>query len=348
MGQSRRLNFLGLSTALCLGLSTVLIRSYHLPQNFIFAEDQEDLALRVKQIVVDRQPTLISAKFSQIGLYLPPGYLYFLIPFFLITDWHPIATMIVVVAFAGVTGALLYLAGFKLGGAKVGLVAWILYSFNPLLHTWDRIFWNPNLILPAAALVAFSLVTKNLWLGALGSGVALQSHPQAIGLVLITLIYFRRRWPTLAATIFLAISPWFLFELRHGWPITQAALAQSGFTFRPYYLLFVYPFLFLSLAWIITRHKLLLLASITLLMFQNLPIIFNQSVRFDNLNFKLAQASLALEEIKSQPQPRVHFLTSSEGYNYIFWYLTRDTHIPPITYYQSWQNAPAPKAVISH
>src|SRR3990167_1798617 len=132
-------------------LLTIFTRLYRLPQTFMFAEDQEDLAWRVKQIVIDRKPTLISAKFSATGLYLPPGYLYFLIPFFLLTDFHPSAAMIVVVVLSGFTALFIFLSGYYLGGLPAGFVAWALYTFWPVIHTWDRIFWNPNLVLLASA-----------------------------------------------------------------------------------------------------------------------------------------------------------------------------------------------------
>src|SRR3989344_1812844 len=188
-------------------LLTIFTRLYRLPQTFMFAEDQEDLAWRVKQIVIDRKPTLLSAKFSATGLYLPPGYLYFLVPLFMFTNFHPDVGIVAVVLLAGLTALFIFLAGYALGGLKTGFIAWTLYTFWPVIHTWDRIFWNPNLILLGSALVVLALIQNRPVLAALGSGLALQSHPQAVLLALLTLIYFRRFWPVILFILFLSISP---------------------------------------------------------------------------------------------------------------------------------------------
>ena len=107
--------------AILLSLITAAARVHKLPQSFMFAEDQEDLSLRVKQLVIDKQPTLISAKFSRVGMYLPPGYLYFLAPFFLLSQFHPYAAVAAVTFLAGVTALLLYLSAYAVSSLSGGL-----------------------------------------------------------------------------------------------------------------------------------------------------------------------------------------------------------------------------------
>ena len=200
-------------------LDTVLVRNHRLSETFIFGEDQEDLSWRVKQIIIDRQPTLISAKFSSLGFYLPPGYLYLLAPFFLVTNFHPVTGQLVIIALAGITGILLYLTG--------GWLAWYIYLTSPLLHQYDRIFWNPNLILPASALAVLALTKKRPLLAAVAAGLALQSHPQAIWLTLVIFFYYRRHWPIILGIISLLVSPLILVELRHGLPIPHHLLSAQ-------------------------------------------------------------------------------------------------------------------------
>jgi hypothetical protein len=312
-------------------LITLLVRSYRLPQTFMFAEDQEDLGLRVKQIVVDRQPTLLSAKFSATGLYLPPGYLYGLIPFFLLTDFHPAAGMIVVVLLSGLTALFMFLAG--------GITAWALYTFWPLLHTWDRIFWNPNLILPASSLALLAILKNRPLLAAIASGIALQSHPQALMLALITLVYFRHHWPLILFILFLSISPLILFDLRHEFTLTRALLHGSQFTYRPYYLLFAYPFLILSLVWILSRFRVMAIIFLSLFLLKNVPAIFNQPDRPDSLVRKLSALS-------GTTSPHIQIQGSAEGFRYLIWYLSREKHTTPPTLYESWDNPPQDTAVI--
>jgi len=337
-----------LIVSLSLSLITVLVRSYKLPQTFMFAEDQEDVALRVKQIVIDRQPTLLSAKFSSVGLYLPPGYLYFLIPFFLITDFHPSAAMIVTVLLSGLTGLFMFLSGHHIGGIKAGVIAWLVYTFWPSLHSWDRIFWNPNLILPASALVLLAIRKKQPVLAAVASGIALQSHPQAIALVIITLLYFRRHRLKIGAVLFLFISPLLLFEIRHGFVVSRGLFNSSPFIFRPYYLLFIYPFLIILLTWVINKSKLFTVIFLSLLLIESLPVIFNQLDRPDNLIKKIELTTLALDQIQSgQASPNIQVQGPSDGFRYLIWYLSRQKHITtPIAFHESWDNPPAKTSVI--
>lgn len=341
------MNKLVVLVSFILVLITLLVRSYHLPETFMFAEDEEDLSLRVKQIVIDRQPTLISAKFSATGLYLPPGYLYGLIPFFLLTDFHPQAAMIVVVVLSGLAALFIFLAGYYLGGLPTGFVAWALYAFWPVIHTWDRIFWNPNLILPASALVALALVKNSPVLAAIGSGLALQSHPQAVILTLFTFLYFHRRWPIVLSILFLSLSPLVLFELRHGFIISQGLLAQSHITFRLYYLLFIYPFIILGLSWLFTRHSLLFIFPI-LFLIVNLPQVFNQPARPDNLARKLTLVNSALDLIKSgQASPNIQINGNAAGFHYLIWYAARQRgYTETIAFHESWDQPPPGTVVI--
>jgi len=305
------------------------------------------LAVRVKQIVIDRQPTLISAKFSTLGLYLPPGYLYFLVPFFLLTNFHPSAAMIAVVALSGLTALIIFLAGHALGGLKTGFIAWMLYTFWPLIHTWDQIFWNPNLIFPASALVALALINHRPLLAAIASGLALQSHPQAILLALLTFLYFRRHWLMVVSTIFLFISPLIMFEIRHGFVISHAFLNNSNSILRPYYFMFLYPFLILALAWVFTRHRLFLIFPLMFLII-NLPKILYQPDRPDSLQNKLAATSAALDLIQSgQASPNIQVTGPADGFHYLIWYLSRQKGITaPIAFHESWDNPPPRTAVI--
>ncbi len=342
------MNKLSILLSLSLVLITLLVRSYRLPATFMFAEDQEDLSLRVKQIVVDRQLTLISAKFSTLGLYLPPGYLYFLLPFFMLTNFHPSVGMMVVVLLSGVTAVCIFLAGHTIGGLKTGFIAWLLYTFWPVLHSWDQIFWNPNLILPASALLALSLIHRRPILAAVASAIGLQSHPQAFLLMLLTLFYFRRHWLIIFVILFLAVSPLLLFEFRHAAIITQALVRSSEFVFRPYYLLFIYPFLILALAWLFTRHRLLLVFPLFFLVI-NLPKIIYQPARPDNLQTKLTATSAALDLIQSgQASPNIQIQGSAAGFHYLIWYLSRQKGITtPIAFHESWDQPPPGTAIIN-
>jgi hypothetical protein len=349
---------------------TLFVRAYHLPQTFLFAEDQEDIGLRVKQLVVDRQPTLLSAKFSQPGLFLGPGYLYLLIPFMLAFDFHPTAMMAAVVTLAALTATVLYFAATVTVNSKTGLLAWTLYTFSPLIHQYDRIFWNPNLILLSSSLALLSLVKlshrRPYWFPilALAAGLSLQSHPQGIILTLILLVYTlvkRRNWHLkphhilLATGIFFsAISPLIAFELRHGFVISRALLTSTTAPpIRPYYVLFILPPIILLIA-SLARHlfssrlgRNLALAGILLFIAINSRPLFSQPDRPDSVVNKLAAVQHARQLVTDHAVNQIQFQTSAEGYQYLFWYLNRRQPLSfPLNFYQSWHQVEGRKIVI--
>jgi len=184
-------------------------------------------------------------------------------------------------------------------------------------------------------------------LAAIGSAIAMQSHPQGFILTLFTLLYFRHRWVMILGILFMSISPLVLFELRHGFVISHALLQSSSLTFRPYYLLFIYPFMILALAWVFTRHRLLIIFPL-LLFITNLPRIFNQPTRPDSLANKLAATNVALGQIQSgQASPNIQIQGSAAGWHYLVWYLSRDKGITtPIAFHESWDQPPPGTIVI--
>ncbi len=354
---------------------TALVRSYNLPQTFMFAEDQEDISFRVKQIIVDQQPTLISAKFSQIGLYLGPGYLYFLVPFFLLTQFHPLAAMIVIVFLAASTGLGLFFTGLTLANRRTGFLAWLIYTFSLTIHQYDRIFWNPNLILPAITLGLLALAKlykrQRQWLLVipLASGISLQSHPQGVGLtifLILALISLKQKlslklkdWVLIGAGILLFISPLIIFELRHHFIVSQTLTnylknnfpGQKGFIWRPYYGLFILSPLILLLSLLLnqlTKKNILKKIIYLVIIFwaiKNSLTIFRPAIRQDGLVLKIAAASYAMNLINSHSISQVQFNMSSEGMRYIFWYLSQEKNMPSVNFYESWNQVSLPKII---
>lgn len=348
---------------------TALIRAYHLPQELMFAEDQEDLAWRVKQIAIDKQPTLISGKFSQIGIYLPPGYLYFLVPFFLLTNFHPQAAMIVLVTLSALTSGLLIGSGLTINRPRLAIIAWFLYTFSPLLHTYDRLFWQPNLILPAASLAILSLIklyqshVKWLFFLALACALSLQAHPQGFILTFLSLVIafifryrFRPRfkhYSLLIGFIFLSVSPLILFELRHGFVITKAFLSSPPTNLRSYYWLFLYPAIIWAVSLILSSLKFKAFTPIALVAaiiyaFPLLKSLPTNPPRPDGLLPKLTATNNAVNLITTgKAPPRVQFNSSAAGFKYLFWYVAREKHLTqPITFYESWDQVNLERIVI--
>ena len=143
------------------------------------------------------------------------------------------------------------------------------------------------------------------------------------------------------------ISPLLLFEFRHGFVITQALLRGSDFVFRPYYLMFVYPFLILALAWLFTRHRLFIIFPV-LFFIVNLPKIVSQPTRPDSLSRKLAATSTALDLIQSgQASPNIQIQGPADGFHYLIWYLSRQKGInTPVAFHESWDQPPPGTVII--
>lgn len=215
-------------------------RLYMIRDYLTFLGDEGRDVLKVYEILHGNF-TLLGPTASVGGFFLGPIYYYFMAPFLWFFKYDPVGPAIMVALFGIATVGLVYKIGKEFFSTSVGLIASGLYAISPLVVTYSRSSWNPNLM-PFFSLLTLYLIykaikknsVKLLILSGILLGIALQLHYLALFLGVIIFVYifiyhftysrsnFIKRSFKNYLWIFLGFlvgwSPFLAFEVRHGFP----------------------------------------------------------------------------------------------------------------------------------
>jgi 4-amino-4-deoxy-L-arabinose transferase-like glycosyltransferase len=208
------------------------LRLYKISLYMTFLGDEGRDALIVKRMIVDGKWTLLGPTASVGGFFMGPIYYYFMAPFLWLWNFNPVGPAIMVALFGIATIYLVYYVGKRIFGAEVGIIASGLYALSPLVISYSRSSWNPNIVPFFGILLFFFLwdVVANhhwkrlFWIGII-FGIGLQLHYTFLSLFGVIFIWFllygRKR--SYVKHYFLGIvgflvgfSPFLAFEIRHG------------------------------------------------------------------------------------------------------------------------------------
>lgn len=222
-----------------LGIAS-FFRLYMIRDYLTFLGDEGRDVLKVYEILHGNY-TLLGPTASVGGFFLGPIYYYFMAPFLWLFNYDPIGPAVMVALFGIATVWLIYKVGKEFFGSFVGLIAGALYAISPLVVTYSRSSWNPNLM-PFFSLLTLYLIYKAiknnsiklLILSGILLGITLQFHYLALFLGVIIGVYIllnhftylRKNFVSKALTEYLYIflgfiigwSPFLAFEIRHGFP----------------------------------------------------------------------------------------------------------------------------------
>ena len=183
--------------------------------------------------------TLLGPTASVGGFFLGPIYYYFMAPFLWLFNYDPVGPAVMVALFGIATVWLVYKVGKELFGTSVGLIAAGLYAISPLVVTYSRSSWNPNLMPFFSLLMIYSIYKALLnnslklfiWSGFL-FGIAMQLHYLSVFLGVIIFAYvllYRfaysknnfltgiiKEYLYIFLGLLIGWSPFLAFEIRHG------------------------------------------------------------------------------------------------------------------------------------
>lgn len=212
-------------------LLALFLRLNNLPNSIEFAWDQERDAFAVKQIIVEKKPILIGPRVvNDKGFMLAPYFFYILIPFYLLTAFHPYAT-IVFIAFYTIFFLILSFSIIKeIFSERIAFIFIFLWSVLPLAIYLDTIPWNP-LLVPLLFMSLFYLFKKlnfnkpkNWLLLGFYLGFSFNIHVQLIILTFVSFIFTLLKGPKnkiIKNNLFLFLGflisflPLLIFDLRH-------------------------------------------------------------------------------------------------------------------------------------
>lgn len=229
-------NFVYLSTILLMG---AVLRLYRIRDYLVFLGDEGRDALVVKRIVVDHVYTLLGPITSVGGMYLGPIYYYFMAPFFWLFNLDPVGPAVMIVLMFLITTYFIFRLAADFLNSETAILSSLLYATSPLVITYSRSSWNPNAVPLFAILIIYGLLQafiagKRLWLFVVGLafGIILQLHYLALvlfGVMIVAGIILQPKLQKidllkLILGFLVSLSPFLLFELRHGFPNTQTIL----------------------------------------------------------------------------------------------------------------------------
>ncbi|MBI2405950.1 glycosyltransferase [Candidatus Microgenomates bacterium] len=232
-----KLEFFALLTILIVG---AFLRFYRLSEYMTFLGDEGRDAIVVRRLLVDFDPILVGPGTSIGNMYLGPLYYYLIAPALFLFRLSPVGPVAQVAALGVATTGFVWWVSREWFGKVAAVVAASLYAVSPVVITYSRSSWNPN-IMPFFALLSIYSVWRVWkhhawkWLLVLGVSYAfvLQSHylglllAPTIGLFwLLTFQKIRNSkingkfilYTLIASALFaLLMSPLVIFDARHGW-----------------------------------------------------------------------------------------------------------------------------------
>lgn len=207
------------------------LRLYKISLYMTFLGDEGRDALIVKRMVADGKWTLLGPTASVGGFFMGPVYYYFMAPFLWLWNFNPVGPAVMVALFGIVTIYLVYYVAKRIYGAEVGIVASGLYALAPLVISYSRSSWNPNIV-PFFGILLFFLLwdvatnhnrKRLFWIGLI-LGIGLQLHYTFLSLFGVTAIWFllygrktQVKFYCLGVIgIIVGFFPFLAFEIRHG------------------------------------------------------------------------------------------------------------------------------------
>ena len=208
------------------------LRLYKISLYMTFLGDEGRDVLIVKRMITEGKWTLLGPTASVGGFFMGPIYYYFMVPFLWLWNFNPVGPAIMVALFGIVTIFLVYYVGKRMFGREVGLVASGLYALSPLIISYSRSSWNPNIVPFFGILLFFFLwdvVVNNhwkrlFWIGII-LGIGLQLHYTFLFLMAVVALWFLLYGRNLSYVkyylfgivgFFVGFSPFLAFEVRHG------------------------------------------------------------------------------------------------------------------------------------
>lgn len=235
-------NKLDFSVISAVFIIATLLRFWNIPNYMTFLGDEGRDALVLLNIFQDGKLTLLGPSASVGGFFLGPAYYYLVIPGFLLFGMSPVG-MSFEVAVLGLFSVIVF---FWLTKKYLGFIpaisATFLYAVSPLIVTFSRSSWNPN-IMPLLSISILSCLLlaqekQKIWLNFIVGGLfglAIQSHYLglilALPILIVTTVFWSRNLVKLIKVylltllgFFITFSPFLLFELRHGFQNTTTII----------------------------------------------------------------------------------------------------------------------------
>ena len=216
-------------------------RFWHLGITQFITYDQARDFLIIKRMLVDHKLTLVGPTVLIPGVYLPPFYYYSLAPFLMLFRFHPLGADVYTALLGLGAVFIFYLLCREIFNKLTAALSSLVFAVLPVIVSTTRHAWNPNTTHFFSLLFVFFIFKfikgKNWgWFYAACAvfGFSLNFHFSLLALTpLVVIVFFfivrktKNFFPKLIISLFcllVFISPLFLFEIRHHFPISTNVL----------------------------------------------------------------------------------------------------------------------------
>jgi len=222
-----------------------------------FLGDEGRDVLVVKRMLVDGKFTLLGPTASVGGFFMGPIYYYFMAPFLWAWNLNPVGPAIMVALFGIATVLLIWKFGSEVFSKRIGTIAALLYALSPVVISFSRSSWNPNIVPFFALLMMYFMWraisrdewNKLFWVGVC-AGIGIQLHYTFLflfGVVGVLLLLFGRSMKKLSYLglgilgFLIGFSPFLAFEFRHAFMNSRAILdfvfvgKDTGFAMQAFF-----------------------------------------------------------------------------------------------------------------
>ena len=210
-----------------------LLRFYNIVDFLHFANDEARDAFIVKNIFENNSIPLLGPETSIGHFYLGPIFYYFLIPLFLIFNFHPVSGAILSAILGILSVLLIWKITRNIFSKEAALITAFLYSISFIVVLHSRWSWNPNIVPFFFLLYMYSFykfkaskinLNKYFYLWIISIGILVQLHASTFILVPISIILFifyrpkNLKWNNYLISLILLIilfSPFLTYELNN-------------------------------------------------------------------------------------------------------------------------------------
>lgn len=210
------------------------LRIYRMRDYMVFLGD-EGRDMLVIYNILHGHLTLLGPTASVGGFFLGPIYYYMITPFLWLFNYDPVGPSFMVVLFGLATIFLVYKIGSEFFNRTTGLISALLFAISPIVVSFSRSSWNPN-VMPFFTLATLYSLYKGvvekslpiLFVSGLLFGITMQIHYLATFVGVIIFLYLTiigiknkniveliKQYLVYFFGFVLGLSPFFLFELRH-------------------------------------------------------------------------------------------------------------------------------------
>ena len=220
---------LGAAALLGITLLALAVRLWHIELT-TFGSDEAVLSHLAEDMVRDGRLPL-SGPLSSVGLSTPAHFIYFIAPIVAFSR-DPAVISGAIAIFNALGVVITMLLGWRAFGPLAGLIAGLLFAFNPLAVAYSRRIWQPDLLPTIAALLLLALdyavISRRAWWAAATfpiAAFATLAHSSIAPMVPLllapafVLAKMRRWWPLLVGlgAALLMAAPFVAHEFRIAW-----------------------------------------------------------------------------------------------------------------------------------